>query len=107
MTEAKGPLATKAQASISASEEWFVYIPPFNEPQPYRSAPTTWPISAEELSRTEAQAQSGNASALNNLGTNHTQLFQYQLSLGSCFTCVRGDASVWLGRAAHQSLQSL
>ncbi len=60
---------TDSKGQIGASEEWYLYLPS-NEalPQPYRSAPITWPISDVELKRTEAQAQSGNASALNNLG---------------------------------------
>jgi hypothetical protein len=60
-----------ASDRISVSEEWYLYHP-FAEDvplQPYRTARTVWPLSAEELSRTERQAESGNASALNNLGT--------------------------------------
>ncbi len=61
---------TDAQAQIGASDEWYLFLPSEEEPpQPYRGARTIWPLSADELSRTESQAQSGNASALNNLGT--------------------------------------
>jgi hypothetical protein len=57
---------TKAQ--ISADNEWYVFQTlPYGE-QPYRSAPTAWPLSADELTRTEAQAATSNPSALNNLG---------------------------------------
>jgi hypothetical protein len=63
-----------AKAQIGASEEWYLFLPPhYQPPQPYRSAPAAWPISAQELKRTEAQAAASNASALNNLGTAHTQ----------------------------------
>jgi hypothetical protein len=58
------------QKQINAGDEWYLFIPSEKEPlQPYRSARTVWPLSAEELSRAERQAHSGNASALNNLGT--------------------------------------
>jgi hypothetical protein len=58
------------KAEVGASEDWYLYLPPTNEPlQPYRRAPTAWPISAEELKRTEAQAAATHASALNDLGT--------------------------------------
>jgi hypothetical protein len=56
---------------IGPNEEWYLHYPSkFERLQPYRTAHTVWPLSTEELSRTERQAQSGNASALNNLGTN-------------------------------------
>jgi hypothetical protein len=56
---------------INVVDEWYLHYPAKFEPlQPYRTAHTVWPLSAEELSRTERQAQSGNASALNNFGTN-------------------------------------
>ncbi len=56
--------------AIAAADEWYLYLPSKAEPlQPYRSAPTAWPLCAEELRRTESQAHSGNPSALNNLGT--------------------------------------
>jgi hypothetical protein len=64
-----------AKAQIGASEEWCIFLLPRNQPlrnqplQPYRSAPTAWPISAEELTLTEVQSAASNASALNNLGT--------------------------------------
>jgi hypothetical protein len=59
-----------AKAQIGASEEWYLFVfLRHGLPQPYRSAPTAWPISEEELRRTEAQAAASNASALNNLGT--------------------------------------
>jgi hypothetical protein len=61
---------------IGAGDEWYLYLPSNKEPvQPYRTAHTVWPLSAEELSRTESQAQSGNASALNNLGTTRHPAF--------------------------------
>jgi hypothetical protein len=107
---------------ISGGEQWYLYRPSKQSEggvdvempiQPYRSAPTTWPLSAEELSRTERLAQSCNPSALNNLGTAHTQS-------SGCISLVhfcvhdkvrrpldgRCNASVWLG-PAHQPLQSL
>jgi hypothetical protein len=60
-----------AKNLIGPNDEWYLHHPShFEAPQPYRTAHTVWPLSAEELSRTERQAQSGNASALNNLGTN-------------------------------------
>jgi hypothetical protein len=59
-----------AKDRTGAGDEWYLYLPSNKEPvQPYRTAHTVWPLSAGELSRTESQAQSGNASALNNLGT--------------------------------------
>ncbi len=65
-----------AKDGIATDEEWYLYIPSKDEPpQPYRSARAVWPLGAEELSRTDRQAQSGNPSALNNLGTPHTPLF--------------------------------
>jgi hypothetical protein len=59
-----------AKAQISASDEWYLFVEtPDEPPHPYRSARAVWPLSTEELRRNELQAQSGNASALNNLGT--------------------------------------
>ncbi len=59
-----------AKDQIGANDEWYVHRPSkFESPQPYRTAHAVWSLSAEELSRTESQAQSGNASALSNLGT--------------------------------------
>jgi hypothetical protein len=63
-----------AKQRIGADDEWYLYFPT-NEvvAQPYRTAPTVWPLSADELSRTERAAQSSDkaerAAALNNLGT--------------------------------------
>ncbi len=57
-----------ADATVSIAEEWYLYRPLGDPPQPYRSAPAAWPISADELKRTEAQAAASNPSALNNLG---------------------------------------
>jgi hypothetical protein len=61
-----------AKGALSANDEWYLYLLPTRDPQvqPYRTAPTVWPLSTEELSRTERESKSGNASALNNLGTN-------------------------------------
>ncbi len=64
-----------AKQRIGADDEWYLYFPSGEEepPQPYRTAPTVWPLSADELSRTERAAQSSDkaerAAALNNLGT--------------------------------------
>jgi hypothetical protein len=53
-----------------ADKQWLLYIPSSKDGvQPFRSAPTAWPISAEELKRTEARAARANVSAINNLGT--------------------------------------
>jgi hypothetical protein len=58
------------KTQIHAEDEWYLHLP-FDQfvPQPYRSAPAAWPISAEELKRIDEQAIKANASALNNLGT--------------------------------------
>jgi hypothetical protein len=62
--------ARDAKDQIGPNDEWYLHYPSKVEPlQPYRTANTVWPLSAKELVRTERQAQSGNASALNNLGT--------------------------------------
>jgi TPR repeat protein len=62
--------AVDAKHQIGPNEEWYLHVD-FDVPlQPYRTAHTVWPLSTEELSHTERQAQSGNASALNNLGIN-------------------------------------
>ncbi len=66
--------AADAKDQIGPNEEWFLHFRSDVPLQPYRSALTVWPLSAEELSRTERQAQSGNPSALNNLGTNERPL---------------------------------
>jgi hypothetical protein len=59
-----------AKGAIGADEEWHLWlIHDDEEVQPYRTAPTAWPISAEEVKRSESQAVSSNASAVNNLGT--------------------------------------
>ncbi len=64
-----------ARQRIGAVDEWYLYFPAGEEepPQPYRTAPTVWPLSADELSRTERASQSSDkaerAAALNNLGT--------------------------------------
>jgi hypothetical protein len=60
---------TDAKDQIGPSDEWYLFMANQDLPQPYRTSHTVWPLSAEELSRTERQAQSGNPSALNNLGT--------------------------------------
>jgi hypothetical protein len=58
-----------SEKEAGGGEEWCLYLPSRDKPlQPYRSARTAWPISAEELSRTESQAAASKASALNNLG---------------------------------------
>ncbi len=58
-----------SEKEAGGGEEWYLYLPSSDEPlQPYRSARTAWPISAEEVSRTESQAAASKASALNNLG---------------------------------------
>jgi hypothetical protein len=60
---------SEAKGERGACEEWYLYLPARDEVvQPYRSAPTAWPISAEECNRAEAQAQLSNPSALNTLG---------------------------------------
>jgi hypothetical protein len=60
---------SSAQVPLSADEAWYVFVPSrATPPQLYRSAPTVWPLSAEALSTIETQAQSGNTSAINNLG---------------------------------------
>jgi hypothetical protein len=64
--------AVDARDQIGPGDEWYLHFPSDEPLQPYRSARTVWPLSAEELSRTERQAQSGNASALNNLGNDET-----------------------------------
>jgi hypothetical protein len=100
---------------IGAGDEWYLYLPSNEEPvQPYRTAHTVWPLGTEELSRTESQAQSGNAPALNNLGTAQNSQLAFAPS-NVCPFCAqpsvlhsdRGDASVRLGSAARQSLQSV
>jgi hypothetical protein len=59
-----------AKGSIGAVDEWYLYLHFEDEVvQPYRSAPTVWPISAEEVKQIEAQAIPSNPSAINNLGT--------------------------------------
>ncbi len=59
-----------AKRHVSTDEEWYLYVTATNlflGAQPYRSAVATWPISDEELQRTESLAPT-NPSALNNLG---------------------------------------
>jgi hypothetical protein len=50
--------------------EWYLYLPPTQECplQPYRSAPTIWSVSSQELDRIECSVKTGDASALNSLG---------------------------------------
>jgi hypothetical protein len=62
--------AVDAKHQIGPNEEWYLHFHSDLPLQPYRTAHAVWPLSTEELSRTESQAQSDNASALNNLGTN-------------------------------------
>jgi hypothetical protein len=50
----------KSAKAIGVDDEWFLFLHGEGSLQPYRSAPTSWPISANELARTEKQAQSGN-----------------------------------------------
>jgi hypothetical protein len=59
------------KGATNTGEDWYLYVPscdPSENPQPYRATPTAWPISVEEVKRTEAQAQSGSPSAVNALG---------------------------------------
>ncbi len=103
----------EAKAQIGASEEWYLLATKESAPlQPYRSAPATWPISAQELKRTEAQAAT-NPSALNNLGTHNereetgrgvqtTELFVRSLAV-HC----RSGVAFGLGSAVRQSVQSV
>ncbi len=105
-------MADDAKDQLSAADEWYLYHPSDSgvQLQPYRSAQTVWPLSAEELSRTESQAQSGNASALNNLGTIKTgcSWLASAVIITCAAVCVdRGDAPFRLGRATGQPLQSL
>jgi hypothetical protein len=60
---------------IGRKEEWYLYLPNAAKipPQPYRTARTVWPISAQEVKQTESEAAS-NPSALNNLGNGPTAL---------------------------------
>ena len=55
---------------IGRDDEWFLYLPKEeNVPaQPYRTARTVWPLSAQDVKQTEDEAARSNPSALNNLG---------------------------------------
>ncbi len=99
-----------AAAQSSAGDEWHLYVPSKEAPlQPYRSTPTAWPISAVEVQRYESQAAAGNPSALNSLGTvswcRAERCMALILSVSGCGG--RYGASVWLGSAAHQPVQSV
>jgi hypothetical protein len=99
-----------AKTQIGASDEWLLFLTLDSSAlQPYRSAPAVWPISVEELKRTEAQAAAANASALNNLGTRpHSAMRSRPLKAGAlCCLCCRSGASFGLGSAARQSVQSV
>ncbi len=82
-----------AKQRIGADDEWYLYFPAAEEPeppQPYRTAPTVWPLSANELSRTERAAQSTDkaerAAALNNLGTELCRMC-FALLTCACVSC--------------------
>ncbi len=55
---------------IGRDDEWYLYLPKEENvpPQPYRTARTVWPVSAQEVKQTEDEAARSNPSALNNLG---------------------------------------
>ncbi len=64
-----------SKGAIDATEEWYLYVPERHQPlQPYRSAHTVWPISAEELKQIEERAVKSMPSALNSLGTSFCPL---------------------------------
>jgi hypothetical protein len=98
---------TQAAALVTASEEWYLFLPLLSGvPQPHRTAPAAWLISAEALKRTETQAVSGNASALNNLGVLSSAFNKSRLS-PSFRWLRRHDIFLRLGTATSQSVQSV
>jgi hypothetical protein len=56
---------------IGRDDEWHLCLPKEKNvpPQPYRTARTVWPLSAQDVKQTENEAARSNPSALNNLGS--------------------------------------
>jgi hypothetical protein len=64
-----------AKGASGANEDWYLYLPERDVPlQPYRSAPTSWPISAKELEQIEERATKSSPSALNAHGSAFVRL---------------------------------
>ena len=61
---------SSSPSQIGRDDEWYLYLPKAANvpPQPYRTARTVWPVSAQDVKQTEDEADRSNPSALNNLG---------------------------------------